>query len=158
MSQAQKLQVDTTCLRNCLLVCIASRLGVLHRTVGDMRLLDVDIDVVEEIVLHKVTVALVVSSRQSAILVKIERLRIREADFACVARAHELGIQANRGRTRREAKDTVRLRLKLLRDHVRRGGAHLLIVFGNYYVHVSFPFQPAAHGHSFALIQCNAHR
>ena len=157
VSQAQKLQINTACLRNCVFVCIASRLGVLHRTVGDMCLLDVDIDVVEKVVLHKVTVALVVSSRQSAIFVEIERLRIREADLARVARAHELGIQANRGRARREAEDTVRLRLQLLRDHVRRGNTHLLIVFGNYYVHVSFPFQPAAHGHSFALIRCTAH-
>ena len=142
--QAQKLQIDAAGLRDCLLVSVARRLGIIHRAVGYMCLLDVDIDVVEEVVLHEVTVALVVSSRQAAIFVEIERLRIREADLARVARAHELGIQANRGRARREAEDAVRLRLQLLRDHVRRGNAHLLIVFGNHYVHVSFPFQPAA--------------
>ena len=142
--QAQKLQIDATSLSDCLLVSVARRLGVLHRAVGDVCLLDVDIDVVEKVVLHKVTVALVVSSRQSTIFVEIERLRVSKADLARIARAHELGIQANRGRACREAKDAVRLRLQLLRDHVRRGNTHLLIVFGNHYVHVSFPFQPAA--------------
>ena len=93
VTQAQKLQVDATRLLDGRLVGEAFGFSVGIRAVGHMSLCLVDVNMVEEVRVHEVAVALVMVAWKSAVLVQVEGSHVFEADLARCAILHKLGIQ-----------------------------------------------------------------
>ena len=90
----------------------------------------------EQVVLHEVAVALIVVGREAAVLVKVERRGIGEADVARLAVGHELRVQADGRGSRRKAQHAVGLGLQLGRDLVGGQTAHLVVIGSDDQFHV----------------------
>ena len=102
--------------------------GGLHEAGGDLGVLALYVDAVEEVAVHEIAVALVMRAVEADVLVEVEALRLREAELPLRAQPRELGIEAEGRRARREAEHRVRLfrvsccrEPKVLQASLRRG-------------------------------------
>ena len=103
---------------NCIVSC-ALCLGISGKTVGEIGVLFLNINVVEEIVMHKVGVALVVVGGKSNVLVEVYALYIGEGNLALVVSCDKLGIHTDGRRAGCKTENGVLLALKNSGDYIR---------------------------------------
>ena len=109
MSQSEELQIHASERLYDPLVFPARLRAVRLHAVRQIRVLCIDIDLAEEICIHKVVIALIVLSRQSFILVQIHRCHFGKVQIALLIPFRQLLISADRRGTGSQSKHTVRL-------------------------------------------------
>ena len=97
---AQK-QVDAAVGSDLILVTLALGFQILSHAVEDVDVLSGNVDVVEEIIVHEVPVALVMLTGQADILVHIEGNNILKGYFASLILLNQALVNTQRGRTGR---------------------------------------------------------
>ena len=75
---AENLKIDAACVLDLRLVVSALLAPILGKTVEDMRIGLIDINLVEKICVHEVAIALIVSRRKAIIFVKVPALNALE--------------------------------------------------------------------------------
>ena len=103
-ADAQELDVDAAGLLDGPLVPLAVGGDLLggERAVGDVHVLRIDVDVVEEMLVHEPDVALQLVGLHREVLVEVERHHVLEREAFLLVQPHELVVHARRRRTRGE--------------------------------------------------------
>ena len=96
VADAQQLNVHAAGLLYQLLIALALCLQILCGAAWNAGVFLVDVDVVEQIVVHKVTVALVVVAVQSCILVQVDSFYMAKVHSALVVHLNQLFIHSDR--------------------------------------------------------------
>ena len=139
MAQTQQLQVDAAGLADGQLVRFASSLRIGVGAIGDARGLGVDVDMVEEVLLHEVAIALVMLGGQAAVLVQVERGDLLEADAVGLEVLHQVRVQPDRRGAGCQAQRGSRVHDQLRGDQISRATAHILVGLLDEQLHV-MPF------------------
>ena len=71
-TDTEKLKVNAACCVYCFVVFLAHLVGIFGNTGGNTSIIDVDVDLFKEVLVHEVTVALVVVGCKTEIFVKVE--------------------------------------------------------------------------------------
>ena len=105
---SQELEVQPARFLDGALVCGTEGRYLLDRkrAVGDVRVGLVDVDVIEQVLVHEPPIALQVVRLHGEVLVQIERQHALEAQALLLVQANQLGIDAGRGGAGRQAQDT----------------------------------------------------
>ena len=93
-----------------------------------MRVVQVDVDVIEEVITHEIVIALRVVVAQAAILIQVIGTNLGKVDVALLVPINELVIRANGRAARGKAQHRIRLQDDLSGDDVGRLAAHVIIV------------------------------
>ncbi len=125
----EQLQIDPAQAIDPRVVLGALARKVRRASVGNKGVLTTDVDVIEKVFLHKITVALRVILTQPNVFVQIDRDRLAEVNVALVVPLDELTVNANGRGPRRKTQHTVRLHDDLRRDDVCRLTAELAVIF-----------------------------
>ena len=107
-SDPQDLQIDPATFDDPLLVPLAERLVIIGRSGGDVDVLLGDVDVLEQILVHEVVVALRMPLRQTHVLVQVEGGDLREIQALILVESHQFLIQPQRGGAGSQAQHGVR--------------------------------------------------
>ena len=129
VTNAEQLQIGITGGSDDLVVLRAGSGGIGVGTVGHMRVVQVDVDVIEEVLTHKVVIALGIVVRKAAILVQVVGADLGKVDVALLVPSSELLVGTDRGRAGGKAQHTVGLEDNLRRDNIGGLAAHILVVF-----------------------------
>ncbi len=87
-----------------------------------------DIDLAEQVFVHKVGIALLVARRHTVVFVQVDGVGIPEGDFPLVIFADQLLIQAGGGRAGGKAEERIGFHQKLRREVPRGDLTHVVIV------------------------------
>ena len=131
-------QVDAAVGCDLILVALALRLGIRCQTVEDIDILRRDVNMVKEILVHKVPVALVVLARQTDVLVHIEGDDVLKGHLARFIHLNEVAVYTERRGAGRQTQHEGAVALMVVdrvRDMLRRPGTHFLIVVLNNQFH-----------------------
>ena len=106
-ADAQNLQVDAAAAADLLFVAQAILFGFLDgdRSIGNVDILRLDVDVVEKGLLHPAAIALRVVRAHRIIFIEVERDDTREVEAGFVVQADQFAVEPDRGRAGRQAKD-----------------------------------------------------
>ena len=135
---AAEEQINSAKGRNLILVSLALGIKVLSHTVQYVYVLRRDIYVIEEIIVHKVPIALVMLSRKSYVFVHIEGYDVLEAYLACLIHSNKPFVNAKGRGARRQAKDEWTVLLVIVysvSNMLRRPIAHRVVVVLNNQFH-----------------------
>ena len=127
-TNAEQLQIDAAEGLDASIVVSALFCKVVGAAVGNKGVLAANVDMVKEIGLHKVAVALVVASVKTDVLVKVYRGYGRKIEVALFVPLDELTVGANRGRTGCKTKHALRLHNDLCRNDIGSLTAQLVVV------------------------------
>ena len=130
MAHAQQLEVNAAQLRNEFIIGRTLGIGVLGQAVEHVGVLRMDVNMVEEIVLHEIAVALLMVGGQPEVLVQVDGAGLREGQVALLIPLHKLLIEPYGGTAGGQTQHAVGLVDHLRRDNVGRPAAHGLVVFG----------------------------
>ena len=108
-SNAENLNVDTAKLTYLLLVCLAECVNVLCLTVGNVCISLVNVDLIEEVLVHKVTVALIVVGSYGIVFVKVYGGYLGEVELACLVVIDEAIVKTDGGISRCKTENAVGL-------------------------------------------------
>ena len=97
-----------------LVVCLAECSGISASSVGNECVVLVNVYLIEKVVVHKVTVALIVLGNDGIIFVEVYRFNLGEVELSLVVHINEACIHTNGGRTGCKTENTVRLVLDYL--------------------------------------------
>ena len=132
-------EVDAAVGGDLLFVAGALAFGVVGHTVEDVDVLRLHVDeMVEEVVMHEVPVALVMLMGQAEVLVHVEGDDVREGDFTGFVHADEFLVDADRRRTGRKAQDegsVLFMVVDLVSDIMCGPKAHFLVIVLDNYSH-----------------------
>ena len=92
----QKLQVDTAQIRNQTVVPAALRIRIRSHAIGNMDMVGSNIDVVEEVLMHEVVIALRIVCRQPPVLVQIHRGCLRKVQISFFVPENQLAVDPQR--------------------------------------------------------------
>ena len=144
-ADAQQLEVRPAKGLNNPVVPGALPRGVGVGAIGDVQVLRLYIDVVEEILAHEVGVALVVIGGKAHILVQVQGGAGGKVQRPRLVPLDELFISADGAGAGSQAQDGIRLLEHLSRNEAGGGAAHLVVVLGGNDPHVnSSPFKLSA--------------
>ena len=129
-ANAEELQVRIAGLAHYAIVLGACLVRVGVGAVGHVRVGQVDVDLVEEVLAHEVVVALRVLVRKTTVLIQVVGANLREVAVALVVPLGQLLVGANGRGAGGKAEDAGGLEDYLGRDHIRRLAAHVPIVLG----------------------------
>ena len=130
-SDAEKLEIDSAGSCDSRIVFLTFNLNVLCETVRDMGVFLFDVDAVEEIVLHEITVALVVFGRERIVFVKVVALYILEIDFAVFIHFDELFVKTDGRRAGCKTENAVGLLVDLSGDDLSRLHAEGIVILAD---------------------------
>ena len=97
VADAEQLQIGIAGGSDDLIVLRAGSGGVGVGTVGHMRVVQVDVDVIEEVLTHEVVIALGIVVRKAAILVQVVGADLGKVDVALLVPSSELLVGTDRG-------------------------------------------------------------
>ena len=129
ITNAEQLQVRVTGGSDDLVVLGAGSGGIGVGAIGHVRVVQIDIDVIEEVLTHEVVVALGIVVRKAAILVQVIGADLGEVDVALLVPSSELLVGANRGGAGGKTQYAIGLEDNLGRDDISGLAAHILVVF-----------------------------
>src|SRR5690606_14414723 len=120
VADAEQLQVDAPagCKR-----CIVLRALVLRpfgKSVRNMRIVSLDINMIEELFLHVISITLGMIRRQAEILIQVESGSMPVADQILLVQGNHLLIDADRRAAGGQSKHSMRIRLNCAGDESRR--------------------------------------
>ena len=128
VANAEKLEVRVTCSRNHGIVLGAGGVSIGIGAIGHVGVLDIDVHVVEQVLVHEITVALGVIAVETTILVQVIAAHLGEVNVALLVPLDKLLVGANGSRAGGQAKNAIRLENNLRRDDIGNLAAHILIV------------------------------
>ena len=128
VANAKKLEVRVPCSRNHGIVLGASGISIGIGAIGHVGVLDIDVHMVEQVLVHEITVALGVITVKAAILVQVIGAHLGEVNVAFLVPLDKLLVRANGSRAGGQAKNAIRLEDDLRRDDISNLAAHILIV------------------------------
>ena len=134
VADAQQLQVGNAALPHLGLQRGGVGLGVAH-ALGNVGVGLVDVDVVEQVGVHEVAVALVMGLGDAAVFVQVHRAHLGEIHLAGLVGLDELFVHGHGGAAGGKAQLAVGLFVHQLADHVGHIGAALIIALGHDDVH-----------------------
>ena len=105
-----------------------------------MRVGKLDVDELEEVLVHEVAVALVVRTREPVVLVEVPALHLLVGDLLGLDGFGHLLVHEDGRRTGREAEDGLRILLDGVGDHGGRELRGLFLSLADYDFHFDFPF------------------
>lgn len=94
-TQTQQLQIHAAHAVQQLIIALAFPLCVRIHTIGNIGVIQVDIDMVEQVMPHEISIALIVVSRQTHILIQVHSLYLRKVHIALFVPLDQLLINAN---------------------------------------------------------------
>ena len=94
-----------------------------------MRVVQIDVDVIKEVLTHKVVIALGIVMRKAAILVQVVGADLGKVNVALLIPGGKLLVSADRGGAGGKAQHTIGLEDNLRRDDIGGLTAHILVVF-----------------------------
>lgn len=94
-----------------------------------MRVVQVDVDVIEEVLTHEVVIALGIVVRKAAILVQVVGADLGKVDVALLVPSSELLVGTDRGGAGGKTQHAIGLEDNLRRDNIGGLAAHILVVF-----------------------------
>ena len=136
VAHAQDLDVDAAQAANDLIVPRALGGGVGREALGHIGSGRVDVDVVKEVGLHKIAVALGVVRREAHVLVQIHALDLVKVQIPLVIPVDELLIHAHWGGPGGQSQHAGGVQDHLGGDNIGRLAAHTLIVLSNINLHI----------------------
>ena len=128
IADAQKLQIGVAGGSDHRIVLGASRVGVGIGTIGHVRVRDIDVHMIEQVLVHEIMIALGIIMGEAAILVEVVRAHLGEVDIALLVPLDKLLVGTNGGGTGSQTKDAIGLENNLRRDDIGRFTAHILVV------------------------------
>ena len=128
VANAEKLEVLVTCSRNHGIVLGAGGISIGIGAIGHVGVLDIDVHVVEQVLVHEITVALGVIAVETTILVQVIAAHLGEVNVALLVPLDKLLVGTNGSRAGGQAKNAIRLENYLRRDDIGNLAAHILIV------------------------------
>lgn len=128
VANAKKLEVRVACGRNHDIVLGASGISIGIGAIGHVGVLDVDVHVVEQVLVHEITITLGVIAVETAILVQVIAAHLGEVNVALLVPLDKLLVGANGSRAGGQAKNAIGLEDNLRRDDIGNLAAHILIV------------------------------
>lgn len=128
VANAQKLKILVARSRNHGIVLGASGISIGIGAIGHMGILDIDVHVIEQVLVHEITVALGVITVETAILVQVIAAHLGEVNVALLVPLDKLLVRTNGSRAGSQAKNAIRLENNLRRDDIGNLAAHILIV------------------------------
>lgn len=134
-ADAEHLDVDAAGLLDLGLVGLALLVEVLGETVEDVGVGELDVDLLEQVLVHEVAVALVVGSGEPDVLVEVPALDLLVADLLRLDGLGHLIVHEDRGGARREAQDGLRVLLDGGGDHRGRELRGLFLCLADYDFH-----------------------
>ena len=108
-TNAQKLQIAETSVGNHLIERSTNLIDIGVRSSGNVHVLGVDVDMIEEMLIHEVVVALGVVVRDTKVLVEVIRADLGKVNIALLVPIDKLVIGANGRIARSKAQNTVGL-------------------------------------------------
>ena len=108
-TNAQKLQIAETSVGNHLIERSTNLIDVGVRSSGNVHVLGIDVDMIEEMLIHEVVIALGIVIRDTKVLVEVIRADLREVNIALLVPIDKLIIGANGRIARSKAQNTVGL-------------------------------------------------
>ena len=142
-AKSQKLKICISKGFYQLIIPSALLLRILCQTAGHICILREDINMVKQIFLHEIAVALVVVSGKSLILIQVHGVYFLKAEIPSLVPCCKLFVCSNGCRTGCQAQNAVRTTDHLSRNNVRCTTAHGVVVLFTVYSHnfsVSFPY------------------
>ena len=135
VADAEQLQVHAAERFDERFIAGGFRLEVLRKAVRHMRVRLVDVDVVEQVVVHEIAVAVRVVAGKPAVFVEVDRPHAGEVEEPLFAALDQFFVCADGRRARRKAEHAVGLQVHLRADHARGKRAHLLVGFDPHHAH-----------------------
>ena len=129
VTDAEQLQIGVTGGSDDLVVLRAGSGSVGIGAIGHMRVVQVDVNVIEEVLTHKVVVALRIVVRKATILVEVVGADLGKVDVTLLVPSGELLVGANRGGAGGKTQHAIGLEDNLGRDDIGGLAAHILVVF-----------------------------
>ena len=129
VTDAEQLQIRVTGSSDDFVVLRAGSGSVGIGTIGHMRVVQVDVNVIEEVLTHKVVVALGIVVRKATILVEVVGADLGKVDVTLLVPCGELLVGANRGGAGGKTQHAIGLEDNLGRDDIGGLAAHILVVF-----------------------------
>ena len=129
VADAQQLHIHATQRVDQIVIQLALALSVGIQAVGQVDILGSDIDVVEQVVVHEVSIALIMLGAQTHILVQIHGAHLGEVQIAIRTAADQFLVSAHGRAAGSQAQNTVRLQHHLSRQQVSHLAAGIIIVF-----------------------------
>ena len=129
VANAEQLQIGVAGGSDDLVVLGAGSGGIGVRTVGHMRVVQIDVDVIEEVLTHKVVIALGIVMRKATILVQVVGADLGKVDVTLLVPSSKLLVGTNRSRAGGKAQHAIGLEDNLGRDDIGGLTAHILVVF-----------------------------
>ena len=137
-ADAAQEQVDAAVRSDLRLIVRALCFQILCKSIQDIDVLLRNIDMIKEIIMHEVPVALVVLFGKSYILVHVEGNDVLEGNLACLIHSYQLIVDADRGGAGGKAQNersVFLVRLDLSRNVISCPFAHVVVIFLNNYSH-----------------------
>ena len=128
VSQSEKLKIDTACFTDDFVISGAGMFAVRIRTVRYEGSGLVDIDVIEEICIHKITIALIVVPGKTSVFVQVHRSYSGKVQIPFVIPFDQLFVGADWCGTGGKTQYTVRLHNHLSCNYICRFAAHRSII------------------------------
>ena len=140
VANAQKLQVGRAALAHLGLQLGGVGLGVAHAA-GHKGVCLVDVDMVEQVRVHKIAVALVVRAGQAAVFIQVHRVHGGKIHLAGLVHLGQLLVNGHGRAARCKAKLCVWLRVHQVADHARHHSAGFIIAVCHDHFHgIRSPF------------------
>src|SRR5699024_10610500 len=127
----EQLQVNTADKVDHIIIAAAFFFGVQVGAVRQVDAVGVNVDMVEEVFMHKVPVALGVVPLKAAVFIQVDGGNLGKIKVILVVPIDELLIDADRRGTGGQAKHAVRLHDNLGRDDVGGFAGHVIVIFGS---------------------------
>ena len=129
VSKSKKLQVNAADAADGFVVCCTCFFAVRLQSVRNEGALFVDVDMIEQVCVHEVTIALIILRGESFVLVQVYAGDVCEIEVAFVVPLNQLFVSADRGRSGCKAEHCVRFHDHLRGDDVCCFSAHIIIIF-----------------------------
>ena len=130
VADAQQLQVGNAALTNLGFQLGSVGFRVTH-ALGNVGVGLVDVDVIEQVGVHEVAVALVVGLGDAAVLIQIHGVYLREVHLAGFVGLDQLLVHGYGGAAGGQAQLAVGLLVHQFADHIGHIGAAFIVAFGN---------------------------
>lgn len=124
----QQLEINAAKLADGRVVMAALRVAVLGHAIRNVRVPQVNLDMVEEILPHEMRIALRMAGGQPDIFIQIYRRYLPEINIALMLPRDELLIRANRAGAGCQSKNGIGFQNHLRRKNVRRLSAEMLVI------------------------------
>ena len=135
LTDTEYLQINTACSVYHFLIFFTLRSRVIGHTVGNVGARNINIDVIEKMLVHKIAVALIVIGSNRIILVEVECGNVGEIYLTHLIHFNKLIVKTDWRRTGCKSKYTVGLKCHLACHKLCGTQGHLIIIITNYYSH-----------------------